>query len=185
MSQENRELFDDPFEEPVVGGTEPASRGISPEEMPYDRRPDLRSPYVWLSCRGPFKFERTAHYRFGPQLITLSRNATEAGSEGQALAPGTCAFSNRPLNSGEPSYLEVRGPDLDEFDGLNEWRKHHELARFEVALGYLSNLITRSDYVIELIVRHEEKTMEPASPARWVAPWDFLAHSATYIPFRA
>src|SRR5215218_4929130 len=60
MSSENRDLFDDPFEQPVVGEAEPVSRGISPEEMPYDRRPNLRSPYVWLYCRGPFKFQRTA-----------------------------------------------------------------------------------------------------------------------------
>ena len=116
-------------------------------------------------------------------MITLGRNTTEADTRGVNLAPGHCAFRNRPLRPEEPSYLEIRGPTYaDLISHRDEWPV--QLARFQAALSYFSNLITRSDYVTALRVRQEIPSQAPAYPARWVARWDHPGPlNASYMPF--
>jgi hypothetical protein len=51
-----------------------------------------------LYCRGPLTAElSTLNF-----AMTFSHNATAAGTTGDTLANGTCAWSDRPLNANEP-----------------------------------------------------------------------------------
>jgi hypothetical protein len=179
----------------VVHSVGPSTRGTSPvEEIPYDRtaepRPPPPPPLVDLYCRGPLAFSglwgtHGGGPAFGLQFVGIRRSETGAGAEGEKLAPGTCAFRDRPLTSAEPTRLVVYGTRWDEFvepgpvgavpyNAQKLGGKIHQLARVEFALSHLSNLITRSDYVVALVVRNE---------GDWFTAHETELFSLRYIPF--
>jgi hypothetical protein len=171
MSEEPRSQFADSSEEAAVGGPEPLFGEFGPEEGPRDRGPDRGSLNVWLYSRGPVQFQALGSGRIGAAMIHLNPSTKAAESGGIDLARGTCAFRDRPLRPEEPSYLEIRGPTYaDLMSHGDQWPA--QLARFQAALSYFSNLITRSDYVTAVLVRQEIASQSPAYPARWVARWD-------------
>lgn len=167
----------------VVHSAEPSPRGTSPEEIPEDRSPDTRPPpLVVLYCRGPFEFWEGNH-PYGLNFYFL-RNETEAGGQGEKLAPGRCAFRDSPGDG--PLEVAVLTSNVwdkftspipgSEYEGAWTLReKIRQLARAELELGWLSNFITRSDYVIKLPVRNEGGV--------WAAGGAELGR-AIYTPFR-
>jgi hypothetical protein len=135
----------------VVPSSAPVGRaGPGHEEIPIDdRSPEARPqpppsiPTEFLSCRGPLEF---APIWLG--LYTVVRhNDTEAGARGKQLAPGTCAWEDRPVGPYEPTGILVEEPDSTS-------RVAAFLAH-EFRLSVLANLITGSDYVVSLRVRIE------------------------------
>jgi hypothetical protein len=171
MSEERTDQFEDSSDETAVGGPGPLSGGFGPEEGPQDRGPDRGPLNVWLYSRGPVGFHTLGSGRIGAAMIGLNPQTTEAGTGGENLAPGMCAFRDRPLRPEEPEYLEIRGPTYaDLMRHGDQWPA--QLARFQAALSYFSNLMTRSDYVTAVLVRQEIMSQAPAYPARWVARWE-------------
>ena len=153
-------------------------RDRSPGERPTP-------PAVGLWCRGPFQLSEVRHREGGgwPGFglrFTSRHNGTSAGPDGKDLAPGTCALRDRPLRSDEPTetivfatpYEEFVEPssfaaatlpntpakarDLAEHERRLFAKKIYHLAQLELALSHLSNLLTRSDYVVMLSAYRED-----------------------------
>jgi hypothetical protein len=169
----------------VVHSAEPSARGISPEEIPEDRRAEPRPPppppLVDLYFRGPFEFGVLGG-SLGPTFVFWP-NQTAAGPRGMQLAPGTGAFADRPLTQYEPRAVVIRSTNVwDKFSDpppYNEQQlaaKIRQLARHGLSLSWLSNLITRSDYVTQLAVQNYGNA--------WVTDEIWLAERARYFPFK-
>jgi hypothetical protein len=126
---------------------------------------------------------------FGFRFISR-HNGTSAGPDGKDLAPGTCALRDRPLRSDEPTETIVLAPTRAKFVEPSEWArpphtpqdaltlaeeerqvlagKLYELAAAELALSHLSNFLTRSDYVVELMAhRNIGVVAAPRYETRW------------------
>jgi hypothetical protein len=168
-----------------------STRAEAPSEDEIrDRSPVERPspPVVQLFCRGPFQLLEVPYVprvegheygwpAFGFRFVSR-HNGTSAGPDGKDLAPGTCALSNRPLRSDEPTETVVLATPYEEFvepsygailpDNPQNARtlaeherrlfakKIYEFAQVESALSHLSNLLTRSDYVVMLMAhRHD------------------------------
>lgn len=57
--------------------------------------------YYEMFCRGPFVLTVGTTHK-----VSAKKNTTRAGAGGSELAPGTCAWRNRPLNSGEQTQIK-------------------------------------------------------------------------------
>lgn len=163
------------------GGVSATRAGTIPE-TPEDRSPDRPPELLYLLCRGPCGLKEVDFsHGNGPGYgfeFWFDRSATEAGSEGANLAPGTGALHTRVLSQDEPRQVSVFGTPF----GLNEWdvRLPYNAflrARVELAMSHLANLITRSDYVCQLPVSRVG--------ARWVmdiATYQAKWMSSYYMP---
>lgn len=61
--------------------------------------------YFALYCRGQLPTLSSPPNATGTVFMTFLPNSTAAGTYGDTLANSSCAFSDRPLNSGEPNLL--------------------------------------------------------------------------------
>jgi hypothetical protein len=133
--------------------------------------------------------------------FTARHNESSPGLDGKNLAPGTIALRNRPLRSDEPTSTIVFATPYVEFAGgtpaaatpplipKDPWhafllaehehaqlaRRIYHLAQLESALSRLSNLLTRSDYVIHLDVYREF--------GEFVMDWGATEGTPWFIPF--
>jgi len=70
--------------------------------------------YSQLYCRGQLALDTGS----GEYIVSFSKNAIGAGTMGRTLAAGSCAFSDRPLTSDEPSqivggqFIQTRSGDI-------------------------------------------------------------------------
>jgi hypothetical protein len=145
------------------------TRAGAPSEEIRDRSPDFRPPppppMVRLYCRGPCEVISTKS--LGPSFV-LWPNDTEAGPRGLKLGEGRCAFEDRPLSHppGQTWQRLVRvdsasvwsmflddPPSWQQYAERNLGAKIRRLAQHQVNMSWLLDLITRSDYVLDLWVR--------------------------------
>jgi hypothetical protein len=158
----------------VVHGVEPSARvGAIPETPEYrspDTRPPPPPPHRTLYCRGPFE---VVQLRSLDPLFTLWPNDTEAGARGSKLAEGRGAFVDRPFPypAGQVWQRSVRvnsasvwnlflddPPSWQQYAERNLGTKIRRLAQHQVNVSWLLNLITRSDYVLQLSVSEVSNT---------------------------
>src|SRR5579863_3988167 len=70
--------------------------------------------YSQLYCRGQLALDTGS----GEYIVSFSKNAIGAGTMGRTRAAGSCAFSDRPLTSDEPSqivggqFIQTRSGDI-------------------------------------------------------------------------
>lgn len=113
--------------------------------------------YYDLLCRGPFEL-KTAEDQHYSLDISFRSIPTSAGIRGGSLEPGTCAFADRAVNSEEPRRIRIRDQSWEE-------TAHTEKVRdvavaiwmrslFDYRLMILSQMISRSDYVVVLKVHN-------------------------------
>jgi len=59
-----------------------------------------------LKCRGPLNYAVGTGQQ--TTVVFFARNSSRAGDGGISLQPGTCAWNDRPVASGEPSKIYVK-----------------------------------------------------------------------------
>lgn len=129
----------------VVHRVEPSVRRYSPEETPEGQRgssprpPSPPRPPATLYCRGPLAIGLWSPMGL---LASFDYNDTEAGVEGEKLAPGHAALQDRPLTPDEPNQILISKPDAN-------WPVE-DLISHGISLSVVANLLSRSDYVVPL-----------------------------------
>ncbi|CAI8768221.1 hypothetical protein [Methylocaldum szegediense] len=58
-----------------------------------------------LICRGGFQIQNHGGINTSRKDITFVRSPNAAGSSGRTLAPGTCAWEDRPVSRDEPAHF--------------------------------------------------------------------------------